>query len=545
VQFAGLIQKQMTIAGASAQEAANAELQLSQALGSGVLRGDELNSIFEQAPNLIRNIADYLNVPIGKIREMAADGELSADIVKNAIFAATDEINANFESMPMTWDQACTSMQNTATMAFQPVLVKLSEMANSEQFQVLMTNAVNTMATVAGAVLQVFELMGTAGQFAAEHWDVLGPIIYTVVGAWVAFNVVLGIYNGIQAVSNMLAAISAARSAIKAGATLAEAAATTTATGAQVGLNAALLACPLTWIILLIIALIAIIIAVANHIAHTGSVATTTFGVITGGVNVVIQFFKNLGLEVANIALGIGNAIAALGTNIMTAFHNAICSVQSWWYGLLSTVLTVVAGICEALNKLPFVEFDYSGITSAANEYAAKSEEAADNKWDYLDVGDAFYDGVTTFDAFRDGWVDDSYRSGAEWGDGVSDKISDTLGGFSTDVPQQSDYENAVAGSGNSAADVANANLATAKNTGDTAKAAQKAAQSLDVTGENLKYIKDMAERDYINRFTTAKISVKQTNHNTVKNNMDLDGINEYLRSDLEQRMAAAAEGVH
>lgn len=108
VQFANLVQKQMTIAGASTQEAANAELQLSQALGSGVLRGDELNSIFEQAPNLIQNIADYLNVPIGKIRSMAQDGELSADVVKQAVFAATDEINANFENMPMTWGQMWT-----------------------------------------------------------------------------------------------------------------------------------------------------------------------------------------------------------------------------------------------------------------------------------------------------------------------------------------------------------------------------------------------------------------------------------------------------
>ena len=92
----------MTIAGASTQEAANAELQLSQALGSGVLRGDELNSIFEQAPNLIQNIADYLDVPIGKIREMAADGELSADVVKAAIFSAADDINSKFNEMPMT-----------------------------------------------------------------------------------------------------------------------------------------------------------------------------------------------------------------------------------------------------------------------------------------------------------------------------------------------------------------------------------------------------------------------------------------------------------
>ena len=126
VAFANLVQKQMTIAGASTQESANTMLQLSQALGSGVLRGDELNSIFEQAPNLIQSIADYMEVPIGKIREIASEGKLSADIVKNAMFASADDINAKFEQMPMTWAQAGTMMFNKLVHASQPVLDVLS-----------------------------------------------------------------------------------------------------------------------------------------------------------------------------------------------------------------------------------------------------------------------------------------------------------------------------------------------------------------------------------------------------------------------------------
>ena len=183
VAFADLIQKQMTIAGASTQEAANAELQLSQALGSGVLRGDELNSIFEQAPNLIQNIADYLDVPIGKIREMAADGELSADVVKAAIFSAADDINSKFNEMPMTWGQMWQSMQNTALIAFQPVLQRLNDLANSEAFQTFVQNAVEAMATLANIVLNIFELVGTVGGFIADNWSVISPIIYGVIGA--------------------------------------------------------------------------------------------------------------------------------------------------------------------------------------------------------------------------------------------------------------------------------------------------------------------------------------------------------------------------
>ena len=180
VAFADLVQKQMTIAGASTQEAGNAMLQLSQGLGSGVLRGDELNSIFEQAPNLIQNIADYLQVPIGKIREMASEGELTADIVKAAIFSATDEINANFEQMPMTWGQIWQSFKNTAMIAFRPVLNKINEIANSESFQNFVNTAIEWLSILAGVVLDVFDFMGSCASFVADNWSIISPIIWAI-----------------------------------------------------------------------------------------------------------------------------------------------------------------------------------------------------------------------------------------------------------------------------------------------------------------------------------------------------------------------------
>lgn len=191
------------------------------------------------------------------------------------------------------------------------------------------------------------------------------------------------IYNGVMLVGNTIMAVQAAVKAIHTAMTTAWSVATFTATAAQQGLNAALLACPLTWIILLIIAVIAAIYAACAAVAKFTGIANSGFGVICGGIMVVISFFKNLGLSVANIALGIWNALGACASNIGTAFHNVISNVQGWFYNLLSTALTVVAGICEALNKLPFVEFDYSGITSKASEYAAKSAEAYGNVEEY------------------------------------------------------------------------------------------------------------------------------------------------------------------
>lgn len=507
VQFANLVQKQMTIAGASTQEAANAELQLSQALGSGVLRGDELNSIFEQAPNLIQNIADYLNVPIGKIRSMAQDGELSADVVKQAVFAATDEINANFENMPMTWGQMWTVFQNDATMAFQPVLQRLNDLANTDGFQEFATNAINDLAVVAGVVLDIFEGIGLIGTFVQDNWQIIGPIVEGVAAA-------LTVYYGWQLLSTS---------------------ATKAAAAAQWIYNAAMNANPAAIVAISIGALIVLIGILANKFTGTGHIAQSVFGMITGGINVVIQYFKNWGLTVADIFIGIWNAGGACATNVEIAFHNAISHVQALWYNMLSTALTVVSGICSALNKLPFVDFDYSGITGAADNYASKAAAAAGNTKDYASVPAAFSKGVKTYDTYQKGWVNDAYTAGAAWGDGVTSKIKNTLSSKATNIPNANNYPNALASS----------NAATAANTADTAKNTAKTANTLSASSEDLKYLRDIADREYVNKFTTAQIKVEMINHNNVNNDMDLDGMAEHLRSKIEEEMNAAAEGEH
>lgn len=538
VAFADLIQKQMTIAGASTQEAANAELQLSQALGSGVLRGDELNSIFEQAPNLIQNIADYLDVPIGKIREMAADGELSADVVKAAIFSAADDINSKFNEMPMTWGQIWQSMQNTALIAFQPVLQRLNDLANSEAFQTFIQGAIEAMATLANILLNVFELVGTVGGFIADNWSVISPIIYGVIAALAVYAAYLGIVKGIEIASAAATAIHSVAMSAKIGVMAALTGQTMAATAAQMGYNGALYACPVVWIIMLILALIVVIFAVCNAIAKMTGIANSGFGVITGGVNVVIQFFKNLGLTVANIALGIGNAIAALASNMMTAFHNAICSVQSWFYNLLSTALSVIEGICSALNKLPFVEFDYSGISSAADDYAAKASEAAGNKEDYQSISDAFNEGFTTFDAFQDGWASDAFNAGAAWGDGIADKVSnfslsDVFG--QTDIPNVGDYTSGF--------NDAIANSGVGDSIGNIDDNTGKIKDSLEVSEDELKYLRDIAEQESINRFTTAEVTINQTNNNNVSSDTDLDGFITALDDAMGEAIESITEG--
>lgn len=380
----------------------------------------------------------------------------------------------------------------------------------------LATNALPVLAYGIG-------LLNNGVAFLSENWSIIQPILLGLIAMIGAYTAALIVFNTIKTISAIVEGVHAAASAMATGATLAEAA-------AQTSLNAALLACPITWIILLIIALIAVIVAVCAWIAKTSDVADSAFGVIAGGVNVVLQFFKNLGLGVANIALGIWNALGACAENIGIAFGNAISGVQSWFYGLLSTALTTVAGIAEALNTLPFVEFDYSGITAKADEYAAKAAEAEGNKQDYTNIGDAFNEGMSTFDVFQDGWVSDAFDAGAAWGDGVAAKVSSGIDGLTSSM--DSVYTGTGTGS-------------VADNLSSIADDTSAISDSVDISDENLKYLRDVAERDVVNRFTTAEIKVDMQNNNNISSNMDIDGIVDQLTLGVQEAMEQAAEGIH
>lgn len=533
IAFMEQVNRQFTIGGASAQGQAAAMLQLTQAMAAGALRGEELNSILENAPGIARAIEQYMGIAEGSIKQYAQEGQVTAEVVKNALFSVADETNAKFESMPMTWAQIWTNMQNRALQTLDPVLNKLNKLANSEQFSTVVDGALNALATITALASGILDVFVNIGSAVVDNWSVIEPIAWGLVAALVAYNAVALITQAINGAVALSAGAVALSAGVKAAAEMMSTGATFAATAAQYGLNAALLACPITWIVVGVIALVAGIIALCNWIAKTTGVAATGFGVITGGINVAIQAVWNAMLVVANVAIGIWNALGACCSNIGTAFHNVISNVQGWFYGLLSTALTVVEGICAALNKLPFVEFDYSGISAKADEYAAKSAEAYGSVEEYQNIGDAFTKGYNTFDTFTDGWASDAFKAGASWGDGVADKVSSffDFGGGGTGGTDL--------GSGFDLSSIADNTGLTADNTGKTADA-------LAVTEEQLEYLRDIAERDAINRFTTAEVKIDMTGMtNRIDGSADLDGVISQLTEGFTEALVTAAEGVH
>ncbi len=547
IAFMEQVNKQFTIAGTEAAGIEAAMLQLTQAMGSGVLRGEEYNSILEQAPNIIQAIADYMEVPKGQLKDMAAEGAITAEIVKAAMFDVAEETDAKFESMPMTFEQIGTSLQNTAMVALQPLLDNLNDIANSQAFQEVVNNAagaltmlvgianpileqlansqalwefvngmIQAFSLVAAIALQVVGLLVDGAIMIVENWSWIGPIVYGIAAA-------LAVYYGWQllcaAATGIMTVASAIWGAITSGTVM--------------------------FVILAIIALVAVIFSICNAFAKMTGAANTGFGIITGGINVVIAFLGNLLQTILNIKNGLQNAVDALTHNMVTAFQNAISSVQSWFYSLLSTALTVIGGICAELNKLPFVEFDYSGVTSAAEDYAAKAAEAAENKGEYQDIGAAFDEGMSTYETFQEGWASQAFEEGAEWGDGVAEKISSLLEGLTDGFGNDPGQDDNGAGLENEIASGLD-NSAAAGNLNDIAGNTGAIKDSLDVTEEDLKYLRDIAEQETVNRFTTASITIDQSGmKNTVNGTNDLDGFVSGLTDAMDEAARIITEGVH
>lgn len=537
VAFADLVQKQMTIAGASTQEAANAELQLSQALGSGVLRGDELNSIFEQAPNLIQNIADYLDVPIGKIRDMAADGEITGDIVKAAIFSAADDINAKFDEMPMTWGQIWQSMQNTAVMAFQPILQRLNGMANSNAFQGFVDEAIEAMATTANIVLNIFDLVGSVAGFVADNWSMISPIIYGIAAALAVYGTYLAIVKGMEIASAAASAIHAVAMSAKIGITAALTGSTMAATAAQMGYNGALYACPIVWIIVLVVALIAIFYAAVAAVNHFAGTTTSATGLICGAFAIALAFIGNLFIGTVNTIIGIGVTLWNLIANFVNAFalifNNPIAGIEALFLSLFNFIVEVIESAARMLDAV-FGSSLADAVAGFQNKVQAKVDavitenggseilktvEMSDYQFNRFDYGDA-------------------WNSGYNFGEKIDDKISnfslaDIFG--KVDIPNPDDYTSSFSD--------AIANSGAGGNLDSIADDTSAIKDSVDITDEDLKYLRDIAEQEAINRFTTAEIKLDMTNNNNVSSDADLDGIVDGMTTKVLEALEIVREG--
>jgi tape measure domain-containing protein len=483
--FVELLEKQFKIAGTDAMGIKSTMYNLTQALAEGVLRGQDLRYIFSNAPQLVQRIADYMGLPIGKIREIAETGSISADIVKNAILSAGNDINAQFDSLPMTFGQAMTKLKNEAIRAFSPIRKVIADSVGSETFTRTMRGISKAIAVAAFAMAGAFGVAGGIANVAIAIWDRAGSIIMTVGGYFLAFKAIVLAVNGAVALYNGAVAIGATIQAMYAFATGA-------ATAAQVGFNVALAT---TIIIILAVVTAVGLVAFGFHVmAGTGH---TALGDLCGALNVARMFVVNLGLTVWMIVQKIGAFFAVCARNIKTAFGNAISGVKGWLYQLMSSALTVIGNIARALNELPFVEFDYSGIVNSANEYAGKAAAEYSKKQEYEDVNAATYDvGGHLDDIWGNDWAGKAFDAGAFVGDDIQNSITSGFksitGGFDNFVGD--DFGDLL----NSQYDLPEALNNGKQNVGTVDKV--KKIEDVKLSDEDLKIYRDLAERRYLNQ---------------------------------------------
>lgn len=447
VAFVEQLNKQFKIAGTSQEGQAAAMLQLTQAMGAGVLRGEELNSVFEQAPTIIQSITDYLGVTTGELRNLASNGQITAEIVKNAMFAAMDETNARFESIPMTWADVWTQATNMVTMALQPLLEGINWMAN--------------------------------------NLEVIVPLV-------------LGIGSAVG-----ILALLANWANICAGATRLWAA-------AQTLLNTAWATSPIGVVIALTLVLVGVIFAVVAAMNKAQGTTIRALGVITGGFAMAGAFIYN------TFYLPVWNLFADLCNFIGNVFNDPVAAIEILFLQLNQRIVGVVRNMVQTIenmiNLIPGVEINITGgLGRFYDSYSQRIQQIKDESgWkEFVKRKEAIDYSV-------------AYNKGYDWGAELQNNVAAKLniGGVSVNDPFTG--------------------LLT-----DIADHTGKIADDVEVSTEDLALLRDIAERQEINKYTTAEIRVDMVNNNTISSELDIDGVVNLLEAKVSEQMAIAAEGVH
>ena len=533
IAFMEQINKQFVIGGASAQGQAAAMMQLTQAMGAGALRGEELNSILENAPGIARAIEQYMGVAEGSIKKYAEEGLITAEVVKNAMFAAADETNAKFETMPKTWAQIWTSMKNRALSVLNPLLTKINELMNSAQFTQVTDALLNAFVGLAEAGSFVLDLLISIASAVVDNWSWLSPIIYGVAGAllfYAAATKGVAIAEGIATAAKYLAVPAYA---LLTGATMAD-------TAAQWGLNGALYACPLVWIIILIIALVALFYAAVAAVNHFAGTSVSATGIICGAFMAALAFIGNIFIVLYNLVVDvfvmIYNLVATVANFIGNVFNDPVGAVCRLFFDLADTVLSVLQSLASAIDTI--FGSNLSGAVQGWRDSLGGWVDSTFGKGtEVMSKLDANSLHLGRFEYGK------AFDMGYNFGEGIDNKISgmfdfpgaDSMGaGSGLDLGGGMGQYNL----GNAANDIAGSSADTAGNTAAMA-------DTLDYMEEDLKYMLDIAEREAINRFTTAEIKVEQHNENHIDGDTDLDGIMDAWATDFAEKLDISEEGVN
>lgn len=481
LKFNEIVSKAFVVNGVQGEAAKNAMTQLTQALTSGVLQGDEFRSIAEQAPILEQYVADYMKVPRENLKKLASEGKITADIVHKAIMAAQDDVDAKFAAMPQTFSSLGTQIHNTLIRSFQPLFGLLTKLANAPEVKEFVAGIVNNIKFIAPIITGVFNVIifsiRKVMAFFQQHAAVFGVLK--------AAMAVVAIGAGLLAAEYAAMGIAAAFAAIK-----------------TAVLNSALLTSPIIWIVLGIVALIIVIYQLINMYEEWAGTSVSVIGAIAA-------LFAQFGVSVANIFVGLWNYIAAFVNFFANVWKDPLGAVQNLfidiWNAIAGYVAKAVNNIIDSINKIPGMDKIFGGpighVDSLQLERVAINggETTIMDRKDYIDASP---------------YVDSAYNWGAGVGQGISDGISNAIGSLNNDIKMPGDDNNANTNDKRDAATQAAQD--TAKNTGKTAKHTEKTAKALQLTADEIKNLHRSVQNDAIKEWSNRTIHINVTNNNKI-----------------------------
>jgi phage tape measure protein len=648
VRFTNLMNKAFKVSGTGAQEATSAMYQLTQAMAAGKLQGDEFRSVMENAPMVAQAIAKYMNVPLGQLKELGAKGQITADIIKNALFSAGDEINEKFKTLPLTWQDVWVQAKNFAVRQLDGVLQKVNQVANSKAFQSFVNSAKIAFFGLKTVAEGVFNGIAAAGKFIADNWTAISPIIWGVTAALTAYVTWQGISVALEWIN--VAAKFALNLAVTI-LTMAKIALTFAVEGytaAQTMANAAAWLFPGTWIAAIIIGLIVVVLALTVAIVQWATGTQSALETIGGmfywlgaviyniGVAImniliivataVILAFILVGAAVANVFIGIWNVGVWLVNILVQAWYWLVNTAAMAWAWLKVTVSNILIGIynffveiangfIKGYNKLGkgavdtangFQDAFFSAINAVAkfaqdfiNGFLkglaeigkvidsvagthfgnAGSVNFSINKGDratWKDVGllekksygdpngvaveqkqapqfdyAGFVDPSGAMKSVMDGSEKLTNGKFKDLGESFNKGKDDTRKGLDGITDTFNEYKDKLTGK-----DKPVGNDGTGKdkkgggggkdpNNKKTADNTKKMADKMDDMDEDMKYLRDIAEKEYVNKFTTAEVKIDMTNYNDISEQVDAEDFMDRLGERIAEHVHTAAEGVH
>ncbi len=535
VIFSNLVGKSLKVAGADTQQANAAMLQLTQAMASGRLQGDEFVSVLENAPLIAQSIAKHMGVTMGQLKEMSSKGKITSDIIKAAVFSAADDINAKFQTIPLTWGDIWTQMANFALFASDGVLKKVNQIANTQTFQNFLSGAQSAFSVLLKIANATFNGIVGFAKIIIDNWSLISPVVYGVAAA-------LATYGAIQAAVTLIEWGSvAAKAAIVAGAAIMTAAKVALAfavggyTAAQTAANAAAYAFPGTWIVAIIIGIITAVIALIIAIVKWGTGTTTVAGTVMGILYAVGAVFYNVAAGIVNAAVWLVNQIisgfnslnraaADVANSIANVFIDAFNGMAAVVTGILNGIFAGAHSALQLLDKVAGTSFAGDGPLKV--EVAKKGRVNVQAKQIGLING-----GNSQVMEYKN--IGGAYNKGVDKGNAAMGKVNSMINDAKNsmkgiEMPQMGDQAGGKGADPN--------NKKTADNTG-------KMAKQLEIAEDDLKYMRDIAEQDYINRFTTAEIKIDMTNNATINTPEDANDFWKILVDGANEALETMAEG--